>query len=71
MQIKTYTIKLYRQSCVLFICSDDFIGQANVVRNGFGDIRWTNVGGGNDWFRFVKANDGATVRSDDVHMFSD
>lgn len=70
MQIKTYTIKLYRQSCVLFVCNDDFIGQVTVPRNGFGDGRWTNVGGGNYWFRFTKANDGATVRSDDVHMFS-
>ncbi len=68
--IKTYTIKLYRHSCVLFICNDDFIGSVLVRRDGFGSGRWTNVGSGDYWFRFEKANDGVRVQSSDVHMFS-
>lgn len=68
--IKTYTIKLYRHSCVLFICNDEFIGSVSVPRDGFGSGRWTNVGSGDYWFRFEKANDSVRVQSNDVHMFS-
>lgn len=68
---KWQTISLYRQSCVLFICNDAFIGSVNVTRIGWtGTQIWTNVGPGSYWFRFSKANDGVVITSNDVHMYN-
>lgn len=47
-----------------------YIGSAALWRNGFSRAEWTNVGSGQYFFRFVKANDGIWVTSNDVAMFS-
>jgi hypothetical protein len=53
--IRSYTIKLYRQSCVLFICNDQFIGSVSVPRDGFGSGRWAKRWG---WQLLVSLREG-------------
>ncbi len=47
------------------------LGTISVLRNGRGNGRWSGVGSGNYFFYFSKANDGAWVTSNNVHMWSD
>jgi len=63
---KYFTVKLYRDG----LLSDDYIGSSSFVRNGYDSARWTSVGSGKYYFRFEKANDGVTVTSPSVHMYS-
>lgn len=66
----THRVTLVRRTCFIF-CSEDLIGSVQVPRNGASGVRtWTNVGAGNYYFYFTKANDGVRITSNNVHMFS-
>jgi hypothetical protein len=65
-----YYIQLHRKTCWVW-CTDDYIGQVSVPRNGWsGTKTWTNVGAGDYYFYFYKTNDGVHVSSSDVHMYN-
>lgn len=66
----TYTIYLYRHSCLFFICSDTRIGQVSAPYAGHSFGRWTNVGSAEYFFLFIKPRDNVTIASDNVHMYS-
>jgi len=64
--ITTFSVSLYRDNP--WYIGDDFIGKVSFPRNGTKTTAWTNVGSGDYYFYFTKANDGATVSSSNVHM---
>jgi hypothetical protein len=65
--IDSYNIKLFRDE---FGWDDSHIGTVTVPREGCSNTRtWTNAGSGTYFFVFVKADDGARVWSDLVHMW--
>lgn len=62
----TYRVTLCRKNFLSY----DVIGYRDLSRDGYGTSTWTNVGPGNYYFSFSKAQDGATVKSSKVIMRS-
>lgn len=66
----THRATLVRRTCFI-VCNEDTIGSVNVPRNGAsGQRTWTNVGSGNYYFYFTKANDGVRITSNNVHTWN-
>ena len=54
-----FSVTLYRKNTI----TTDTIGSASLKRNGSSSAKWSNVGSGNYYFYFSKANDGAWVKA--------
>jgi hypothetical protein len=65
-----YSIYLDRHSCFFFICTNTSLGSVTAPYVGHAFGQWSGVGGGDYFFTFVKARDGITLASDNVHMYS-
>ncbi|GMX67545.1 hypothetical protein Elgi_68190 [Paenibacillus elgii] len=55
-----WTAKLYRDNN--WPIKDDFIGEDNLPRQGYGSTKWSNVGSGDYYLMLNKANDGIEVK---------
>lgn len=59
-----YRVTLFRKK---FIGKDE-VGGKDLNRVGYNEADWSNVGAGNYWIYFSKANDNVTVTSNDVFI---
>jgi len=62
-----FSAALYRYHTIL---SDDYLGTVSYKRDGYSLYYWIGVGSGSYYFKFSKAIDGWTVKSNNVHMYS-
>lgn len=57
-----YTVELYRKRFI----GADYIGKKTLDRQGYNSCKWSNVGSGNYYLYFSKANDNVVITSNDV-----
>lgn len=60
-------IQLHRVS---FGCVDDYVSSVTVSREGSSTAVWKNVGAGDYYFKFIKDDDGQTVKSRALLLYS-